>query len=114
VSSLRLQKINELIRQELGKLLLKEINFPKGCLVTITKVTTSADLAQAKVLLSILPDGQEEKIVASLNKKAGFFKCQLGKILVMYKPPKLIFKIDPAQEKTDHIDQLIDKIHQQG
>lgn len=114
MSSHRLPQINELIRQELGKLFLKEMDFPKGYLVTITKVKTSADLGQAKVLLSILPDSQEKKIITSLNKKAGFFKFKLGKIFVMYKIPKLIFANDPTQEKIDHIDQLIDKIHQQG
>ena len=109
----RLQQINELIKQELGKLFLKETNFPKDCLVTITKVITSADLSQAKIFISILPDDQQPKIIANLNKQAGSLKYLLGKILVLYKIPKLIFQLDLAQEKITHIDQLIDKIHQE-
>lgn len=110
----RLQQINELIKQELGKLFLKEIDFPKGCLVTITKVITSADLSQTKIFISILPDDQQSKIIANLNKQAGSLKYLLGKILVLYKIPKLIFQPDLAQEKITLIDQLIDKIHREG
>jgi len=113
VSSHRIQKVNELIKQELGQLILKEINTPHGCLITITKVDTSKDLGQAKVMVSILPISEQEPIMRTLHKKAGFLQYELGKKMVIRKLPKLIFYSDLSQEKVSHIDTLIDKIHRE-
>ena len=114
MSSHRIQQVNELIRQELSKLFVKEISFPKDCLVTITKVDTSKDLGQTKVLVSIMPAGQQEKAVRLLNKQAGHLQFLLGKIIVIRQIPKLLFQLDHTQEKVARIDQLIDKIHEGG
>jgi len=43
------KKVNELLKRELGKIILKEGNFPKNVLVTITQVQTSKDLREVKV-----------------------------------------------------------------
>jgi ribosome-binding factor A len=47
--SQRLERVNELLRQEISKLLLREIDFV-DILVTVTNVNTSPDLKQAKIL----------------------------------------------------------------
>ena len=40
VMSNRIQRVNSLIKDELGKILLREVDFPKDVLVTITGVET--------------------------------------------------------------------------
>ena len=51
----RINQVNELIKQELNDLLVSELEFTKGCLVTITAVETSKDLRHAKIWVSVLP-----------------------------------------------------------
>lgn len=113
MSSHRIKQVNELIRQELSKILSREVNFPAGCLATITKVDTSKDLGQTKILISIIPTDQQELAIKLLNRQARHLQFLLGKTIVLRKIPKLLFKLDHTQEKVAHIDQLIDKIHQE-
>jgi len=109
----RLDKINELIKQEIGSLLISEINLPTDYFVTITKVITSADLGQSKVLVSILPTDKNDQIISQLNNEAGHFRYLLGQRLVIRKIPKLIYSLDISQQKITHVDELIDKIHKE-
>lgn len=109
----RIEQLNELIKQKLGDIFLKEVELPKGCLMTITNVTTTHDLSQSKVLISILPGSEEEQILTVLNRRAGYFQFLLKGQLVIRRIPKLIFKSDISLQKTSKIDRLIDKIHKE-
>jgi len=110
----RIKQVNELIRNELNKVILKEGELPLGYLATITKVNTSADLSQSKITISILPADKQGTILNLLNNKAKHLQYELGKIIILRKTPKLSFVIDEGQQKTTHIDKLIDKIYQEG
>lgn len=110
MSGHRLPQLNELIQQELGKIFLKEIEFAPGCLATITGVQTTKDLEQTKVSISILPAEQQEKIMALLTKKAGYFQFLLGKVLVIRKIPKIVFVANTSEQYASRIDELLDNI----
>ncbi|MDP2684641.1 MAG: 30S ribosome-binding factor RbfA [bacterium] len=110
----RIQQINELIRNELNKVILKEAGLPPGYLATITKVKTSRDLSQSIITISILPTAKQGTILNLLNDQAKHLQYELGKNIILRKTPKLSFVIDEGQQKTTHIDELIDKIHQEG
>lgn len=114
MASRRIQQVNELIRQELGGLLVKEVSLPEGCLATITKVSTSPDLKNATVYISVMPKGKQGSTVATFRKRASYFQSQLGNVLMLRTTPKLRFEIDPAEVQRARIDELIDKIHHDG
>ena len=40
----RILRLNRLFEEELGKIILREIEFPFGAVVTITRIETSSDL----------------------------------------------------------------------
>ena len=107
----RIPQVNELIKRELSQFLLKEIDFPEDCLVTITKVETSKDLEHAKVWLSILPFDSRGKIFQILTRSIKYVQHLLNKKLVMRKVPKINFVQDTTEEKADRIEKLLDKIH---
>ncbi|PIP17518.1 MAG: ribosome-binding factor A [Parcubacteria group bacterium CG23_combo_of_CG06-09_8_20_14_all_35_9] len=108
--SRRILQVNKLIKQELGNLFLKEIEFPKECLVTITKVDTSGDLKTAKIYFSVLPIDCAEKTLQILEKNASRLQKPLNKRLVMYCIPKINFEIDRTEEKAENIEKLLNKI----
>jgi ribosome-binding factor A len=110
----RLPQLNELIRQTIGEFFLKEITWPENCIATITKVITSRDLSQSKIFVSILPVDQHTPVIKLLNSRARFLQHLLAGKLIIRKVPKIVFFFDDSQEKAAHIDELIDKIHQQG
>ena len=53
--SYRLEKINKLLRREINQIFLREIEFGNDVLITVTEVRTTADLRQAKIMVSVLP-----------------------------------------------------------
>jgi len=83
----RIKQVNELIRNELNKVILKEGELPLGYLATITKVNTSADLSQSKITISILPADKQGTILNLLNNKAKHLQYELGKIIILRKTP---------------------------
>jgi len=108
--SYRVQQVNELIKQELNKLLLTEIEFPRNCLATITQVETSKDLRHAKVRLSVIPNLYTKKVLDKLTTKAGHLQFLLNKRLMMKPLPRLNFSIDETEKKAEEIEQLLDQI----
>ena len=108
--SLRIQRVNELLKQEIGSLILKELDFNRDTMVTITEVDTSDDLQQAKVKVSIMPFLRAEKILKILNSQVFNLQKLLNQKLKMKVVPKIKFELDTSEEKTSRVEQLLRKI----
>ena len=106
----RIQRLNELIKEELGKILFKEGNFPKGIFVTITRVETLANLSEAKVWISVLPETKAKKIVEVLNKRIYFFQQKINKILRMKFVPKIIFRVETQIKEAARIEEILENL----
>ena len=106
----RMLKINKLIAQQLGQLILSELELPQGAVVTITKVQTSADLHHARVFLSILPESLEREAMSVLINHAGELRKLLNDKVILRTIPKLNFQIDETEKKAVDIDKLLDSL----
>jgi ribosome-binding factor A len=105
----RIKRINELIKQELGKIFLKELDFAQGVLITITKVDTSRDLYWADVWISIYPSEAKEINFKKLKRSIGHFQFLLNKNLSLKILPRLRFSLDETEDKVKRIEDLLDK-----
>jgi ribosome-binding factor A len=114
VPSHRIEQINALILKLLNEQILREVDLPAGCFVTITKVDTTRDLGLARVTISVIPTDKQETMRVYMNRRAGHFTHELGRYMKVYKIPKLTFKLDTGGSHVEHLDQLIDKIHREG
>lgn len=108
--SLRIQRVNELLKQEIGSLILRELDFNRDTMVTITEVYASDDLKQAKVKVSIMPFLKAEKILKVLNSQVFNLQKLLNKKLKMKIVPKIRFELDKSEERKTRIEQLLKKI----
>lgn len=106
----RIERVNELIKRELSKIFLEEIEIPKEVLVTISRVETTKDLKEAKVFLSIYPFKEKENIVRILKKKVYLIQKRLNKTLVMSPLPRIKFEIDESLETAEKIQKIIDNL----
>jgi len=106
--SQRIKKVNQLIKKELSKILLKELNFNKEIVITITRVETSVDLTQVKVYVSTLPNTPE--VISYLNKNTYFFHKELNKRIKLKRIPKIKFIEEKETAKAARIDELLEKI----
>ncbi len=108
--SLRIQRINELLKQEISELILKELDFSKDIIITVTTVEASPDLRQAKVKVSIMPFLQADKVLKALNFRALVIQRLLNKKLKMKSIPKIKFELDRSEEKARRVDQLLKNV----
>ncbi len=108
--SKRIQRVNQLIKKELGKILLREGNFPKETLVTLTRVETSVDLREAKAWISVFPEDRTVKVVQILNRRIYGFQQKINKILNMRPVPKIKFLIETKSKEAARIEELLEKI----
>ena len=111
--NLRLKKVNELIKQEVGDLIIRELDLSMDILITVAKTEVSADLRYADVLVSILPAEKKISTLRALNKNVYQLQQKLNKKLTMKPVPKIRFKLDTAGEYVSRIDELIGKIHEE-
>jgi len=113
MSKFRLQRVESLVKEELGALILRgEVKDPRvDELVVISGVTVSKDLEYAKVRVSgFLPHQRLQKAVDGLNHAAGFIQARLGKRLKFRATPKLTFLVDHSIEEGFEITQSMKDI----
>jgi ribosome-binding factor A len=97
--SKRIERVNELIRQELGGIMLKHFEFV-GALVTITRVETSADCRYSKIFLGVLPENMTTSVFSKINKSEVYnIQKTLDKRLFMRPVPKIQFCHDFSEKK---------------
>lgn len=109
----RVVKVNELLKQLAGDLLLKEVDFGTGVLVTVTRVETSPDLRYGKILITVLPRNKERDVLATLE--AAIFDLQqlLNKKLRMRLVPKIRFVIDQTEKEAAKIEELLARVREE-
>jgi len=92
----RLQRVNEVLRRELGELITRECRF-EAKLVTIQQVDVTPDLKHAHVYVSVI--GTEEEAhaaMATLHDQRIPLQHTLSKRVVLKFTPHLHFKLDNA------------------
>jgi len=107
----RIERLNELLRSELATMINKE-DFLDNGIITITKVKCSSDLRQAKVFVSILPEGLTGTAIKRINTHNKYFIRELGKKLKLKFIPKINFIIDGTEPYVAQIEETIKKINQ--
>jgi ribosome-binding factor A len=113
--SQRTERIDELLRQEIGRALEREISDPRIGFVTITEVETSPDLAHAWVWVSVIGTSEERKqAVRALRGAMPFIRRGLGPKLRLRRIPELEVRVDDSVERGTRVLRLLDEIEAGG
>jgi len=110
-ASRRLQKLESLLRSEVGAILERELELPPNTLLTITSVTVLPDLSQARLGVSILPVDRSQRIFKLLAAKAPNLQQLVNRRLRLYRVPKLSFYLDDSLAEADRIERLLNNLH---
>ena len=108
----RLDRVNQLIKEEVSLLVQRELKDPRLGFVTVTEVETSPDLRVAKIFVSVL--GTEEQWAASLaalGSARGFIRNWLRHNLDLRVTPVLEFRADRSMEHAARIQELLKQIN---
>jgi ribosome-binding factor A len=117
MSTPRMRRVDEAIRQVLGDALAADLKDPRVGFVTVTDVRTSADLRHARVYVSVLgEDGkpslqsEREATLDGLSSAHGYLQARLAGELRLKRTPTLEFSYDDTTDRALRVDQLIEEI----
>ena len=111
MSQQRVLRINELIKEEMGKILLRELDLEKGILVTVTRVSTSPNLYNANVFVSVYPQEHEKKVVQGLRGQIYELQQFLNKRLRMRPVPKIAFVEETLVREAGDVEKRLAEIN---
>jgi len=106
--SQRTERVDELLRQEIGSIVTRDVADPRIGFTTITSVETTRDLRHAKVWVSVIGQPAErDAAVAALRHAMPFIRHELGKRLRIKRIPDLHVHLDETAERGTRILQLL-------
>ncbi|MBI4132777.1 MAG: 30S ribosome-binding factor RbfA [Candidatus Sungbacteria bacterium] len=105
----RIEKIQVLGREILAEIIARELQFPDGALVTVTRLEVSPDLYYARAFVSVLSrEPAAEKIVLDeLARSIGVIQREFNRRLRMRPVPKITFEIDREEKRRERIEKLL-------
>jgi len=113
--SLRLQRVRELLKREIGEVIRREIPVGEAGLITVNDVEVSSDLQAATVHIGILGSAeQQKKGLAQLDQHRKRIQGLVGKAVILKYTPHLRFKIDESIEQGNRVLKIIDELEHSG
>lgn len=113
----RLTRVNELLKREIGTALFNIFAEDEADLstITITNVSASQNLRNAKVKVSIRDtDEKRASVLAALQRHRPELQQLINKNLNLKYTPRLTFALDLSLEKGDHILQVLHELEGEG
>ena len=107
--SFRIERINDMMQQNLAEILQREVSDPQLQKVTISGVDVSRDLGHAKIHFVVPDDCDLEEVIKGFARAKGFLRSNLAKRCGLRIMPDLHFHYDPSFREGSHIDALIHK-----
>ena len=105
--SKRIQQVNQLIKKEISKIFLREVDFPEKTLITVTRVETTANLKQSKVYISLIPENKIKSVFQILNKQIYQLQQRLNQRLNMRPVPRIYFVEEKETLKAGRIEEIL-------
>ena len=104
MSKVRVEKVQELMKQEVSDIIFNELKDPRIGFVTVTSVACTEDLREAKMARDTLN---------GLNSSLGFVRREIGKRIRLRFTPEISFALDTSLNYSDHIQRLLNEIHEE-
>ena len=102
----RLDRVNALLRREIGEALYHVFageSIDLAC-ITVTDVSCAPNLRNATVMVSIFGhDDERNRILNQLSRKTKVLQTIINRDLTLKYTPRLRFKLDLSIEKGDHV-----------
>jgi len=109
--SQRTDRVAELLRQEIGSILSREVKDPRIGFATVTKVETTPDLRHARVWVSVIGQpGERTETIAALDRAMPFVRHELGTRLRIRRIPDLHVRLDETSERGTRVLHLLEEL----
>jgi ribosome-binding factor A len=109
-SGRRPRRVANLIKESLGRILIREFQGTGAGLITVTRVEMTPDLQTAHVYVSFIGAINPEEALTLLDKRKGYLRKVVASEVKLKYNPTLIFSLDPVPEYETRIDDLIKRL----
>ncbi|MCK5708784.1 MAG: 30S ribosome-binding factor RbfA [Candidatus Aureabacteria bacterium] len=108
----RIQKVNSLLLKEINKIVCHKLGDARIGFVTLTGVSVSKDLRNAKVFVSSCGDKERDQTVLdALNHARRYVQYSLASAVFLKYIPEVKFFLDDTQIKAERIEELLEEWH---
>jgi len=109
----RTDRIDELLRQEIGEIFRRDVDDPRIGFATITDVETAPDLRHARMSVSVIGQPEERKAtLAAMGRAMPFVRHELGKRLRLKRIPEFHLELDDSVERGTRVLQLLNELEE--
>jgi ribosome-binding factor A len=110
----RIDRLGDLIREEISSLLIRDIKDPRIRMLTVTDVEVSRDIRTAKVFYSVSGDQRaKDETQRGLESAVGFIKTALAQNLTIRRVPELVFIYDKSLDYGQKIDRILEDLKEE-
>ena len=114
MSSNRPEKIEDLLKREVSKILNQDVKDPRLQNINITAVKVTDDIGIAYIFYTIIGKSIKKDVSkidnTILSKLSGMIRSKLSKIIEIMRVPKIIFKFDESIEYSENIEKLLNNL----
>jgi len=111
--SLRIQRVRELLKRQIGEVLRREFPVSETGLLTVNDVDVAGDLHSAIVFISILGTAEQQKHGLSLlARHRKRIQALVGRAVVLKYTPRLKFVLDDSVVRGNRVLQIIEELEQ--
>jgi ribosome-binding factor A len=107
----RIDKVENLIKEEISLIFLYKLNDPALGFITITNVKVSPDFKIAKIYISVFEKDKRNFVLEKVKSQSGVIRSELASRIRIKFIPELKFFIDDTLDYVEKIEGLIKKIH---
>ncbi len=105
----RIKKLNNHLRNEVGKIIHDQIVLSDNILITVTDAEVSPTLEHATIKISIYPKDKEKTALKKIKEDIYQIQQILNRRLVMRPVPKIRFEIDISEKHASRIEEILQK-----
>ncbi len=105
----RLDKVNELMKREIGTFVAKEFEWP-GTIVSILGVEITEDLREGRVWVGVVGRMHPSQVIEKLSKHRGDIQHAVSRRVTLRCTPRLSFRHDNSAQRGVDMVNLLDDI----
>ena len=102
-------RLNERIRDEMGKIIAEVLEFPEEALVTVIRAEVGEKVGGAKIFISVFPVKFGEEAIGEIKKRAPYLRALLKTKLRIKTMPQINFILDRSMESIERIEEILRK-----
>lgn len=108
----RIEKLNELLKGEISRIVSREIDIPPGTMITITRVETTDNKLASRVYFSVFESekGDEKNLQKQLDRQTFFIQKILNRRMRIRPVPKIRFLIDKEEKNRERVEKLLSEL----